>query len=146
MEKVNVMSPTTRIGVPIYGIFANARWVSWAPSFWLISGYAIMVLTITRPVRAQTTTVSQKVAVEDTIACLTGFLVWAAAATIGAEPKPDSFENNPLAIPNLAAIITVPPKKPPPAACGENAELMIRFNAGPRNSQFIIRIATHPTT
>ncbi len=48
---------------------------------------------------AQTTTVSQNVPVEDTRACRTGFVVCAAAATIGALPRPDSFEKRPRAIP-----------------------------------------------
>ena len=42
---------------------------------------------------AHTTTVSQKVPVEDTSAWRTGFRVCAAAAAIGAEPIPDSLEN-----------------------------------------------------
>ena len=105
-----------------------------------------MLLTITSPVRAHTTTVSQNVAVEETIACLTGFLVCAAAATIGAEPKPDSFENNPLAIPNLAATITVLPMNPPPAARGEKADVKMRLIASPRNSQLMKRMIIHPKT
>jgi hypothetical protein len=48
-------------------------------------------LTSTSPVIAQTTTVSQNVPVEETSAWRTGFLVCAAAATIGALPSPDSF-------------------------------------------------------
>ena len=105
-----------------------------------------MLLTITIPVRAHTTTVSQKVAVDDTRACLTGFLVWAAAATIGAEPNPDSLEKSPRAIPKRAAIITVPPTNPPPAACGLNADFTIRSTAGPMNSQLMHRIAIQPST
>ena len=37
--------------------------------------------------------------VEDTSAWRTGLRVWAAAATIGAEPSPDSLEKSPRAIP-----------------------------------------------
>jgi len=48
-------------------------------------------LTSTSPVIAQTTTVSQNVPVEETSAWRTGFLVCAAAATIGPLPSPDSF-------------------------------------------------------
>ena len=59
----------------------------------------MMLLTMTRPVRAQITTVSQKVPVDDTSACLTGFFVRAAAATMGAEPSPDSLLNRPRAMP-----------------------------------------------
>ena len=71
---------------------------------------------MTIPVSAHITTVSQKVPVEETSAWRTGFRVWAAAATIGAEPNPDSLEKRPLAIPNLAGIITLAPANPPPAA------------------------------
>ena len=56
-------------------------------------------LTTTSPVMAHTTTVSQNVPVDETSAWRTGFVVWAAAATIGALPRPDSFENRPRAIP-----------------------------------------------
>lgn len=49
---------------------------------------------MTIPVSAHITTVSQKVPVEETSAWRTGFRVWAAAATIGAEPNPDSLEKD----------------------------------------------------
>lgn len=77
-----------------------------------------MELTMTSPVSAQITTVSQKVPLLDTNACRTGLRVCAAAATMGADPNPDSLENNPREIPNRAAIMTVEPRKPPPAAWG----------------------------
>ena len=51
------------------------------------------------PVSAQMITVSQKVPVMETRDCLTGFLVLAEAATIGADPIPDSLEKSPLANP-----------------------------------------------
>ena len=54
---------------------------------------------ITKPVNAQMMTVSQKVPVDDTNAWRTGLRVCAAAATIGADPKPDSLEKRPRAIP-----------------------------------------------
>ena len=50
-------------------------------------------------VRAQMMTVSQKVPVLLTSAWRTGLRVWAAAATMGAEPIPLSLENRPRAIP-----------------------------------------------
>ena len=87
---------------------------------------------MTSPVSAQMTTVSQKVPLDDTSACLTGFLVLAAAATIGAEPIPLSLEKSPRAIPKRAAIMTVDPIKPPPAASGEKAAWQISFSAGHR--------------
>lgn len=53
-----------------------------------------MLETMTTPVRAHITTVSQKVPVLDTKACRTGLRVFAAAATIGALPNPDSLEKD----------------------------------------------------
>ena len=119
--KANVNSPKVRIGAPTYGILLNAKWVSAAPSSAEIAGSAIILLTTTNPVNAHITTVSQNVPVEETNACRTGFRVWAAAATIGAEPNPDSLENNPLAIPKRAATIITVPVAPPPAAFNEKA-------------------------
>ena len=87
-------------------------------------------LTMTRPVKAQMMTVSQKVPLEETSAWRTGLRVWAAEATIGALPIPDSLENSPRAIPYRAASITVLPTKPPPAASGEKADTQISFSAG----------------
>ena len=89
-----------------------------------------MLLTSTSPVMAQITTVSQKVPVLDTSAWRTGFRVCAAAATIGALPIPLSLLNSPRAIPYLAAIITVAPTNPPPAAEGLNADFTISCKAG----------------
>jgi hypothetical protein len=43
--------------------------------------------------------VSQKVPVDDTSAWRTGVVVCAAAATMGALPRPDSFEKSPRAMP-----------------------------------------------
>ena len=99
-------------------------------SFALIVGFFIIVVTRTRPVIAQTTTVSQNVPVEETSAWRTGFLVWAAAAAIGAEPRPDSLENRPLATPNWIAILIPVPTSPPAAAPGVNASLQITPRAG----------------
>ena len=82
------------------------------------------------PFKAQITTVSQNVPDDETNAWRTGLRVCAAAATIGAEPIPDSLENKPLAIPKRAAVITVAPTNPPPAAVGVKADTHISFNAG----------------
>ena len=90
----------------------------------------MMLLTITSPVSAHITTVSQNVPVEETKAWRTGFFVRAAAATIGAEPSPDSLLNRPRAMPYRAAMMTEAPAKPPPAASGENAEHTISLSAG----------------
>ena len=110
------------MGAPIYGILPKATFVNSAPLSEDMSGYAMMLLTITSPVSAHTTTVSQKVPVDDTSAWRTGFRVFAAAATMGADPSPDSLENRPLAMPNRAAVMTDEPTNPPPAALEENAE------------------------
>ena len=59
----------------------------------------MMLVTTTSPDSRQITTVSQKVPVDETSAWRTGLRLCAAAATIGAEPKPDSFENRPRATP-----------------------------------------------
>ncbi len=48
--------------------------------------------------------------------CSAGHFVFAAAAAIGAEPRPDSFEKTPRAIPVCMAIMIVEPAKPPTAA------------------------------
>ena len=64
-----------------------------------MAGFFRMLDTSTSPVIRQTTTVSQKVPLADTSACRTGLRVWAAAATMGAEPMPDSLENRPRASP-----------------------------------------------
>ena len=48
--------------------------------------------------------------------CSAGHLVFAAAAAIGAEPRPDSFEKTPRAMPFCMAIMMVEPAKPPAAA------------------------------
>ena len=58
-----------------------------------------MLDTRTRPVRAQMTTVSQNVPVDETNAWRTGLRVCAAAATIGAEPMPLSLLKSPRAMP-----------------------------------------------
>ena len=82
------------------------------------------------PVMAHITTVSQNVPDEETSACLTGLRVCAAAATSGAEPRPDSFELMRRAIPYLAARLIDEPTKPPPAASDEKAYETMSFTAG----------------
>ena len=75
---------------------------------------------MTRPVIEQTMIVSMNVCVIETIAWATG-LVWAAAAAIGALPRPDSFEKTPRATPMRIVSMTAEPAKPPPAAVGVKA-------------------------
>ena len=87
---------------------------------------------------------SQKVPVEETSACRTGFFVIAAAATIGALPRPDSFEKRPRATPNRIASFIPAPMKPPKAACPVKAvEKMSRKVAG-RVSAYATRSQAQP--
>ncbi len=72
-----------------------------------------------------------KVPVMEIRPCSAGHFVFAAAATIGALPRPDSLEKTPLAIPLLIASITVDPRKPPAAAVPVKAlEIMVSTAAG----------------
>lgn len=82
------------------GIAAKAAVVYSAKEYPLTdSGFLIRLVTITSPVIAHITTVSQKVALIETRACLEGCEVFALAAVIAAEPNPASLVNRPLAIP-----------------------------------------------
>lgn len=85
-------------------------------------------MTREMPVRLQTTIVSRKVAVMETSPWRTGSFVVAAAAAIGAEPRPASFEKMPRAIPFCIATSIVP-ATPPAMARGLNAPMMIWPNA-----------------
>mgnify|MGYP000496930281 CR=1 FL=1 len=69
--------------------------------------------------------VSMKVPVIEIRPCSAGHFVLAAAAAIGAEPRPDSLEKTPRATPFCMAIMTVEPAKPPAAAAPVKASLMI---------------------
>ena len=69
--------------------------------------------------------------------------VVAAAAVMAAEPIPASFENTPLATPNLMAFIiatVIVPHRPPPTALTENAILNIM--ATPAGRFWILTIIT----
>ena len=77
--------------------------------------------TKTRPVKVQMMIVSMKVPVMEMRPCSAGHLVLAAAATIGALPRPDSLEKTPRATPFRMATKTVAPRKPPAAAVGVKA-------------------------
>ena len=68
------------------------------------------------PVIVQIMIVSMNVPVIEMRPCSAGQFVLAAAAAIGAEPRPDSFEKTPRAIPFCIAIIIVEPANPPAAA------------------------------
>lgn len=80
----------------------------------------------------------------DTRAWRTGFLVCAAAAAIGAEPRPDSLEKSPLAIPYCIAIMIPLPTSPPAAAPGVKASLQMVLIAGMIKSKFSPRMITQP--
>ena len=55
------------------------------------------------------------------VPCLMGLFVFAAACAIGELPNPASFEKIPRDTPNLIAIHTEAPAKPPDAAVDDNA-------------------------
>jgi len=74
----------------------------------------------------QTIIVSMKVWVIETSACLTGSGVLAAAAAIGADPRPDSLEKTPLETPSRMVCMIAAPRNPPTAADGVNADLKMR--------------------
>ncbi|OPZ80127.1 MAG: hypothetical protein BWY76_03451 [bacterium ADurb.Bin429] len=125
VENTKVSRPTVRTVGPTYGIISKARFVIAGP-IGLSGGNGCdqaPEFTSTRPVIAHTTTVSQKVPVADTSACRTGLRVRAAAATMGADPRPDSLEKRPRAMPKRMAAMMVAPTKPPAAACPVKADL-----------------------
>ena len=80
-----------------------------------------------------------------TSACCAGLRVAAAAATMGAEPRPDSFENRPRAQPNCRAIMMPEPTAPPNAAFEVKAHSRMRPNASPMSAQLNARMMRHPT-
>ena len=143
VENAKVTMPTLRIIGPTTGMTPKACEVRVSLAESMPLG-AITQLTRTRPVMAQTTTVSQKVPVEETRAWRTGLRVWAAAAAMGAEPRPDSLENSPRAIPKRQAVMMVEPTNPPPAAWGEKAEVTMTRMVSPRYSKLMHRITMQP--
>ena len=76
----------------------------------------------------QTTRVSRKVPVMETRPCRTGSLVLAAAAAMGAEPRPASLEKMPRAMPCCMAMSMLP-TAPPVTAWGVNAPTKMSANA-----------------
>ena len=77
--------------------------------------------TITKPVTAHRTTVSQKTPVIDTKACLMVEVVLEEMALIGRDPIPASFVNNPREMPTLIVQMIDCPVIPPVKALGWNA-------------------------
>lgn len=78
------------------------------------------VITIVSPVIVQITSVSIKVPIIEIRPCCAGASATAAAAAIGALPRPASLEKIPLATPICIAII-IEPIAPPPTARRPNA-------------------------
>ncbi len=106
-----------------WGKNAKPRWnasiVMFTPSRPSFGSHA-PVMTIESPVIVQMMIVSKNVPVMQTSPCRTGSLVFAAAAAIGAEPRPASFEKMPRAMPFCIAMKT-DPTTPPVTADGLNA-------------------------
>ena len=123
--------------------FENAHIVTSTPSspFAVEKSYAPVTM-IERPVIVQTMTVSMNVPVIDTRPCLTGSCVCAAAAAIGALPRPASFENIPLATPFCIASSSAP-RAPPAIALAPNALSTIITTAEGSFSILYISITTH---
>ena len=105
----------------------NASIVIFTPSS-LREGSHAPERTIVRPVMVQITVVSMKVPVIDTSPWRAGSCVFAAAAAIGSDPRPASFEKMPRATPFCRAMNSVP-TTPPVTAAGLNAALTIRLMA-----------------
>ena len=100
------------------------------------------LMTIVKPVIEQTMSVSINTCVIETSACRPGKSVFAAAAAIGAEPSPASFENTPRATPYRIAA----PSAPPPIASALNVLAKMVANADGINSKFMTRMVRPPPT
>lgn len=90
------------------------------------------------------TTVDQKVPVEAMSAWRAGLRVLAAAATMGAVPRPDSLENSPRAHPYCKAIMMPLPTAPPNAALLVNAHSSMSESVWPRYGAFETRMMRQP--
>ena len=101
----------------------KADWVKATP---FKSPLQTPVTKIVKPVNVQIIRVSIKVPVMEIKPCSTGSFVLAAAAAMGAEPRPDSFENTPRATPFWIAIRMLAPANPPTAATGLKADVNIK--------------------
>ena len=95
------------------------------------------VRTSARPVIVQMMIVSMKVPVMEMRPCSAGRFVFEAADAMGAEPRPDSLEKTPRAMPFCIAIMMVDPAKPPTAASPVNALCRMRETACGRASMFM---------
>ena len=101
----------------------KADWVKATP---FKSPLQTPVTKIVKPVNVQIMRVSIKVPVMEIKPCSTGSFVLAAAAAMGADPRPDSLEKTPLATPFWIAIRMLAPANPPTAATGLKADVKIK--------------------
>ena len=120
----------------------NARVVRDAPLTPLIQ---LSLIKITNAVIVHTTSVSIKGSSIEIVPCLMGLFVFAAACAIGELPNPASFEKIPRDTPNLIAIHTDAPAKPPEAAVDENAEFIININISGTIVILLLTIYSPPT-
>jgi hypothetical protein len=100
---------------------------------------------ITNPVRVHITNVSTKTSNIPQKPCSAGSLHREAACAIGAEPKPASLVNTPLATPYLMARIIIYPPIPPPTVCTEKALRRITPKAGNIPEALTAKIQIVPT-
>lgn len=84
-----------------------------------------MLLTITTPVMAQITTVSQKGPVMEIKPCRFGEVQLDAAEVMGMEPSPASLVNSPFEIPVRIPVMTAVPAIPPIKDWEEKADFMM---------------------
>jgi len=99
--------------------------------------FHVSVMTMARPVIVQMISVSIMVPIMETRPCLTGSSVWAAAAAMGALPRPASLEKIPRETP-FFILRNMEPITPPVAALGEKAPLNISPNTAGTCSMFMI--------
>ena len=91
-------------------------------------------------------TVSMNVCVIDTRPWRTGWLVFAAAAAIAADPMPDSFEKMPRATPIWITMMMADPANPPTAAPPVKASAKISPSAAGRSPTFTMRMYSAAAT
>ena len=103
-------------------------------------------IKITNADNVKITKVSIKTVTIATCPWSSGFLTFAIAWACGVEPIPASFENNPLATPNLIAFFIPIPKNPPKTAFVEKAFTKIALNAKPAFPIFNTIMNRHITT
>ena len=90
------------------------------------------------------TPVDQKAPVMEMSAWSAGLRVLAAAATMGAVPRPLSLENSPRAQPNCRAMIMPEPTAPPKAAFAVKAHSRMSPTAWPSTGAFMAMMTRQP--